>query len=796
MSLLSLTRFCIHARLVEISIYQFFAFCNGFASKKGQKVLSFDDFLPNLYQKSLIFCELGWSVIPLLGDARPPLAKAPALPTWKEFQSRLPSNAELKAWFLAQKQQGIGVILGSFSGIFVVDIDDPQRAQDFARLLPDLTETFTVRSGNRGLPHYYFRVPSYLSVRSQHAHGVEIRSDGQYVVAPDSVIGGRHWRIEKDVDLKIITEDDLKRLSAFLRLVPHESSEKISKTACSAILEASVDDSAVRKITAQGLKRYYRTQALKVGRNNALFAATRYARDCGWSQKQVERALIQTHVAHPALSQHIAETPQQRHREGLSTISSVFSQAPRTLLPETSNQLPNSVREALLVKKLDNVARIVDGLIMAGIEAGTQISASLAYSLLQAYGIGRNTIYNTFKLLLDACQPIFKPVIQNGEKPSPRTPQPQNANADKSLSDRTKQCLFGRVAKPGKIRGRHEQYYVMPTIDDLCALLDVKPSYSDRLEPEDVATPAKYREALHTALIKRAPGQYPRRWQAARLGISKDTCRRYERRAGICVQPTYVDWSLGWHNVDQIIPDEAPAGQFLQDEDGKRYPPILNLARWLLAKGRRLLYRQQDVNHYSVVDVASEIVPVAETTLSPLAVQNQNVTTGDISGLRRIPDKPLTLVAQTQKPEDLTASEKDALQSTCMPLRPTEKSSADEISISMDAHKPDCVERLYCQLSELNPQRALTRRRASQLVTDYGEVLVEQGLRILRSRRDIQNPSGFLIRWLQGRASHSKNDVQSGSVLDAEQQHATWLKALQESAYASYLVNADQVLEA
>ncbi len=339
----------------------------------------------------------------------------------------------------------------------------------------------------------------------------------------------------------------------------------------------------------------------------------------------------------------------------------------------------------------------------------------------------------------------------------------------------------------------------MPTIDDLCTLLDVKPSYSDRLEPEDVATPAKYREALHTALIERAPGQYPRRWQAARLGISKDTCRRYERRAGICVQPTFVDWSLGWHNVDQIIPDEAPAGQFLQDEDGKRYPPILNLARWLLAKGRRLLYRQQDVNHYSVVDTAQDIDSIRDFTLSPQAVQNQNVTSGDIVAIgnisefeRKISTVPIPenkvqkLVPQSATSEIYTMSSQTILK----PLPPA------EISISMDAHKPDCAERLYCQLSKLNPQRALTRRRASQLVADYGEVLVEQGLRILRSRRDIHNPSGFMIRWLQGRGRNSSDDVRSGSSVDAEQQHAAWLKALQESPYAAYFVNADQVLEA
>ena len=741
-------------------------------------MLNFDDFLPNLYQKSRVFCTLGWSVIPLLGDLRPAVAKAPALPTWKEFQSRMPSEGELKAWFLAQKQQAIGVILGSFSGIFVVDIDDPQRAQEFTQFFPELTNTFTVRSGNRGLPHYYFRLPSYLSVRSQHAHGVEIRSDGQYVVAPDSVIGGRHWQIEKDIDLRIITQSDLNRLTAFLRLFPHEDSSKIVQTASTSILKASSSNlrtnSQLHKITANGLKRYYHLQAVKIGRNNALFVATRYARDCGWSQMQVERALVHVHVLHPPIGEHVSETPQQRRRESLATIQSVFSQAPRMLLEQSSlqasnKQLPNSVREGLLSRKLDNVARVLDGLLLAGIEAGSRITASVAYGLLKSYGIGRNTIYN---------------VLKADVEPSPQPP-PTTANADSPKTDRTKQCLFGRVAKTGKSMGRHEQCFVMPTIDALCKLLNVETTFSDKLQADDLFSPAKYREALHTALIKRAPGQYPRRWQAARLGISKDSCRRYEQRAGICVQPTYMDWLLGWHNVDQIIPDEAPIGQFIQDERGKRYPPILDLARWLLAKGRRLLYRQQDANHYSVRDVSK----ADSGQLSPAVSENRNVTTGDNVGSARISTmrfKPQTVDTQ-EMPVSTHRDETLSRQKSIAPV---------EISVLMNAPKLDCGERLYCQLSRLNPRRALTRKRANELVAEYGEMLVERGMRLIKSRRDLQNPSGYLIRWLQSRAQQSSRTTEEVSLMDAEQQHAEWLKALQESPYASYLVNADQVVNA
>ncbi|HRF99259.1 MAG TPA: bifunctional DNA primase/polymerase, partial [Aggregatilineales bacterium] len=66
---------------------------------------------------------------------------------------------ELEQWFVENGYGAIGVVLGRVSGIVVIDIDKPEIEIAFKTALPHLTHTYTVRSGNRKLPHYYYALP-------------------------------------------------------------------------------------------------------------------------------------------------------------------------------------------------------------------------------------------------------------------------------------------------------------------------------------------------------------------------------------------------------------------------------------------------------------------------------------------------------------------------------------------------------------------------------------------------------------------------------------------------------------
>ena len=69
--------------------------------------------------KAVQFVGASFSVIPIRLDG----SKAPAIPAWKQYQHRLPTQEELDAWFM--RKQGIGLVCGSISGMLeVLDFDE------------------------------------------------------------------------------------------------------------------------------------------------------------------------------------------------------------------------------------------------------------------------------------------------------------------------------------------------------------------------------------------------------------------------------------------------------------------------------------------------------------------------------------------------------------------------------------------------------------------------------------------------------------------------------------------------
>jgi len=134
----------------------------------------------------------GFSVIPLI-----PNKKIPPF-DWKEYQNRLPSESELKEWFL-EKNYNIGIITGAVSNLIVIDIDNKNGKNGFDYISGlDFAEIPSVKTPHNGL-HLYFRysegVKTYASEK-----GIDIRSDGGYVVAPPSAIDGIKYEWYKPIE--------------------------------------------------------------------------------------------------------------------------------------------------------------------------------------------------------------------------------------------------------------------------------------------------------------------------------------------------------------------------------------------------------------------------------------------------------------------------------------------------------------------------------------------------------------------------------------------------------------------
>lgn len=146
------------------------------------------------------YVEQGWSVIPMH-----PMDKTPYV-RWKEYQTRLPNEGEIRRWFSLWPNANIALVTGSLSGVVVVDCDNDEVVQ-FAQQ-NGLASLYTVKT-RRGR-HYYFRYPAGATVRNRaRLHGMaglDVRGEGGYAILPPSVFVDtetgewREYRWESQID--------------------------------------------------------------------------------------------------------------------------------------------------------------------------------------------------------------------------------------------------------------------------------------------------------------------------------------------------------------------------------------------------------------------------------------------------------------------------------------------------------------------------------------------------------------------------------------------------------------------
>lgn len=101
---------------------------------------------------------------------------------WKEFQRRLPTDAELLAWFGTPVLRGLAIVLGEVSGLVAVETDATETEQWCRQHLPP--SPWMTRSA-RGIHRYYQR-DANLTLPDR-LNGAEVKRDGQILVAPYSV---------------------------------------------------------------------------------------------------------------------------------------------------------------------------------------------------------------------------------------------------------------------------------------------------------------------------------------------------------------------------------------------------------------------------------------------------------------------------------------------------------------------------------------------------------------------------------------------------------------------------------
>jgi hypothetical protein len=663
-----------------------------------------------LYKKARQYRDFGWSVIPVRGSRSPGNPKAPAV-RWSEFQGRLATDSELAEWFIRRRVGGLAVVCGRVSQLAVLDFDDESLAARFVAAHPHLARTRIVRSGGRGLPHFYFHVPANLHTRSRHLRGVDWQFDGTYVVAPPTSLDGGRWRVESDTSPKTLSEGDLAAIDAFL-----DSSDlsDVSMPFTALSVRSSVGTVGAERSVID----YYRERVGR-GRNNALFATCRWLRDRG---QPVEAAtpLIEVHVHQPPRDGVEQESPAQRRDEAIATIASAFSRRPVPQDEQPLTVIPNQLRERLLQADLTAVLRVLEVISEQGWKPGQTFTRPELLQACQSKGVGDWSLRKALSATLSGGDCFF-PLVANAA----------NAAVLDGVNTPQLNAIELRVSAPTEKahsgRGRPPTLYVVPSLRALCKHYGVTSHAGDALDSDVLSSVRDYRAALHRALLARRPGSYHREWLADRLGVSVRTLCRYNTDDGIHVAPRYIDRRVLWSNLTEVMPSDlqdptiSHFGAFLEDETGKRYPPFVSIARRLLRQRRQVLYRRRTRNHYSVGSVPA-IHQMASETMDSQQPSLRH---------RQLPRGASPPVGQPPPPPPI------APPGTASDAADRQLTPADETVVSQ-------------LLDALGG--TMSRTRAEQLVLLYGRYAVTDVLQVLTERGTaVRHPAGFVVRLLHAR---------------------------------------------
>lgn len=134
---------------------------------------------PNIKLEAALFhLSKGRSVIPA-GSDKTPLIK------WRQFITELPTEEQVRLWWLKFPNANLAMVTGSISKLVVLDFDikHGRTSKEF-----DLPETARAKSGSGG-EHFYFKYPGAHVVKESaiFGPGVDIQGDNGLIILPPSV---------------------------------------------------------------------------------------------------------------------------------------------------------------------------------------------------------------------------------------------------------------------------------------------------------------------------------------------------------------------------------------------------------------------------------------------------------------------------------------------------------------------------------------------------------------------------------------------------------------------------------
>jgi hypothetical protein len=128
--------------------------------------------------------------------ADPDAAKTPVVGP----QERTTDEARIRRWFAAAPDLNWAL---PADGLLIVDVDPDKGGFESLRTLELPRDTYTVQTPRGGL-HLYYKLPPGVRIRNSRGKigpGIDIRTDGGYVVGPGSVVRGKPYVVLQDIPI-------------------------------------------------------------------------------------------------------------------------------------------------------------------------------------------------------------------------------------------------------------------------------------------------------------------------------------------------------------------------------------------------------------------------------------------------------------------------------------------------------------------------------------------------------------------------------------------------------------------
>lgn len=180
-------------------------------------------------EEALAYIDLGWSVFPLL-----PRSKKPAVT--HGVKDATDCADDVREWWEKHPDHNVAIACGEASGeLLVIDLDVSEEkgkdglavVREWERVHGALTTTAMARTGSGGC-HILYKAGESVGNHVNQELGVDIRSDGGFIVAPPSVHpnGNRYTWVNDPREVGVAQVDD--NVMAFIEHVTGKGKEKKS----------------------------------------------------------------------------------------------------------------------------------------------------------------------------------------------------------------------------------------------------------------------------------------------------------------------------------------------------------------------------------------------------------------------------------------------------------------------------------------------------------------------------------------------------------------------------------------